>query len=716
MADSVKISLELADAAAAKALQDLINKSDIATKGFKVLSKEGKNTFQEISVGIGKSIGVFDIFAGNVAANIVVGAFEKIKETAHELFNVFIVEGVKAAEKSESALNALNVALAQTGKYSAETSEEFVQFAEEIQRTTQFSDDAVLKNTALLASLTTLDKDGLKRASKAAIELSAALGKDLETTTEAIAKAANGNTTALNKMGVQFVKTGTDSGTFKNALTSIEEKLSGTAASKVNTFSGAISLAGNAFEDLQKSIGFLIIQNPAVTAAIATISTSLNDVKKAVNDNQTELKLLVGNGLVLFIRTLTVAAAATDVFVTSLNAAYTGAKGFITSYVAFEQAKLAPSIENFKKLGETVKKSVTDTSSAVDKAVNGSDSGNKILDTLTKIGNASETALASIGVKGKDAAKALNDAAGSSTVLTEAQKLFNEENNKFVEGLAKQSNSVKESYDNQLATIVGFYETIAEVRNQDGLVNFQEELTQAEELNNAKLELLQQRLDEEKRLIETSTVDPTVKFAAEKAAEDKFQADSIKTKGEYTKKKNALELQSNKQSQDNLKDSFNTIATLSSSGNKTLAGIGKAAAIANATIDGYAAIQKALASAPPPYNFAIAALVGVATAANVAKISGVQFASGGVVPGTSFTGDQVQARLNSGEMVLNKSQQGQLFEIANGRGDNNLGLVSEIRSLRNDLVAIMTTPIRAEFQGKALVDIFRDELNAGRRI
>jgi len=64
-----------------------------------------------------------------------------------------------------------------------------------------------------------------------------------------------------------------------------------------------------------------------------------------------------------------------------------------------------------------------------------------------------------------------------------------------------------------------------------------------------------------------------------------------------------------------------TLSTLASSENKKLAALGKAAAITQATIDGVLAVQKALASAPPPANFALAAAVGVATAANVASIA-----------------------------------------------------------------------------------------------
>ena len=132
----------------------------------------------------------------------------------------------------------------------------------------------------------------------------------------------------------------------------------------------------------------------------------------------------------------------------------------------------------------------------------------------------------------------------------------------------------------------------------------------------------------------------------------------------------------------NLKSTLNRMASLSQSGNKTLAGIGRASAISTATIDGYVAVQKALAAAPPPFNFALASTVGIATAANVAKIAGVRFEHGGIVPGSSFAGDSVQARVNSGEMIINRSQQSMLFQqLNNGGSANSEGVVAAINSL-----------------------------------
>lgn len=80
---------------------------------------------------------------------------------------------------------------------------------------------------------------------------------------------------------------------------------------------------------------------------------------------------------------------------------------------------------------------------------------------------------------------------------------------------------------------------------------------------------------------------------------------------------------------------FGSLATLTRSSSEELRAIGKAAAIIQATIDGVLAVQKALASAPPPFNFALAAAVGAAAAVNVAEIAGME-KGGRVQAGTPY--------------------------------------------------------------------------------
>lgn len=94
------------------------------------------------------------------------------------------------------------------------------------------------------------------------------------------------------------------------------------------------------------------------------------------------------------------------------------------------------------------------------------------------------------------------------------------------------------------------------------------------------------------------------------------------------------------------------IESLQNSSNKKLAAMGKAAAIAQATIDGYLAIQKAWSSAPYPFNLPGVAATTIATAANVAAIAGM--ADGGPVRGVGGPREDNQLRwLSVGEYVVN---------------------------------------------------------------
>lgn len=89
-----------------------------------------------------------------------------------------------------------------------------------------------------------------------------------------------------------------------------------------------------------------------------------------------------------------------------------------------------------------------------------------------------------------------------------------------------------------------------------------------------------------------------------------------------------------KQREKDQASTFATIANLSNSNNKTLATIGKAAALTQIAIAAPQGVSKALAAFPPPFNFAAAAAVGAAFAAQAAQVAGIQLAEGGIVPAT----------------------------------------------------------------------------------
>ena len=71
----------------------------------------------------------------------------------------------------------------------------------------------------------------------------------------------------------------------------------------------------------------------------------------------------------------------------------------------------------------------------------------------------------------------------------------------------------------------------------------------------------------------------------------------------------------------------------------------------------------------------IGAAAGVQMASLIAsKPVPPSFATGGIVQGSSWSGDNVRANVNSGEMILNATQQKALWETANGRGASGGGM------------------------------------------
>lgn len=130
---------------------------------------------------------------------------------------------------------------------------------------------------------------------------------------------------------------------------------------------------------------------------------------------------------------------------------------------------------------------------------------------------------------------------------------------------------------------------------------------------------------------------------------------------------------------------FSNLSGLQKSGNRKLAAIGKAAAVAQATIDAYLAINKALATIPPPLSYAVAASIGAAAFANV---QGILSTKGYITGG--YTGDgaatQIAGVAHGQEFVVNRSataKNRQTLEAMNrGQtiGSNGGGVTVEIQN------------------------------------
>lgn len=96
---------------------------------------------------------------------------------------------------------------------------------------------------------------------------------------------------------------------------------------------------------------------------------------------------------------------------------------------------------------------------------------------------------------------------------------------------------------------------------------------------------------------------------------------------------------------------------------------------------------------PWPLNLIAMAATAAGLVASIANVP--KFASGGIVSGSSFVGDNVIARVNSGEMILNTRQQANLFSMLDGGARTNVQGTNVVkwRIEGRDLVGVLANQI-----------------------
>ena len=298
--------------------------------------------------------------------------------------------------------------------------------------------------------------------------------------------------------------------------------------------------------------------------------------------------------------------------------------------------------------------------------------------------------------------KALEDAIienmeeGTDKQLEEINKRYDREIEALKEKY-KDTEMLTEKAQNDLTELIALKETerankISEVNlnaekvRQERIDALRAEIQQAEDEKNAEDEEYQYEQRQEKLQRDIDELRERELALGEAEIEEKaligeriqqLQEDQNKLQEEQQKK-------AQKREQDQRIANFNGFASVMKSVNelsdafgiksKALAVASKGIALGEIAINQGKAIAAGVAQAqsmgPFPANLAaIATTVStiLSTIAMASKaVKGAEFATGGIVGGNSFSGDNVQVNVNSGEMILNRQQQQQLFDIANG--------------------------------------------------
>jgi len=164
----------------------------------------------------------------------------------------FGVDAVKAFIDDERAAATLSRTLRNLGLAEATTAVEG--FIDAQQRATGVSDEQLRPAMDRLLRSTRDVKEAQELLSLS-LDISAGSGKSLEAVSNALARAADGNTGALGRLGTGLDQATLKSKDFDRIVGGLSQTFKGQAAEAANTLSGDISQLGIAFDELKESFG-----------------------------------------------------------------------------------------------------------------------------------------------------------------------------------------------------------------------------------------------------------------------------------------------------------------------------------------------------------------------------------------------------------------------------------------------------------------------------
>jgi len=601
-----------------------------------------------------------DIVKGNLVANVLSDAFRGVSSS--------IISGIAgtitAANEQENALNRLGQALRATGSYSKQAIEDFSNFSSELQKNSVYGDEVVLAQIAIAKSFGTTNEQA-KNLVQAAANLTSTFGGSLEENVSKLAKTLDGTAGKLNEqipalrsLTAEQLKTGA-------AIDVVNSKFAGAAANELNSFQGKTESLKNAISDLQEELGSLVTGSDTVKNSIGFVSGIFQGFTQLIVSAKEESAR--NNG------TLQETSGSID----RLSERY----ALLTTQIEIaqkqeKQLNESPNFfEKFIGLGDEATKTVKNLQAEQAKL-------------FSQISNASAA----------NAAIPSAPTGGGSTVQSEAEK-----------AAAAKLISDKEAVNQQIAQQQqDFNIYMSQLALSNDKLTQDERTLEYENLlayEQAKIDAVQQAELAKAQLI----TDAGLKKSAIEAANDKADYDrqKVANKNKIDLEKDLTKMQ--RQEADTrlaiASNFINAGLALTKEGSIAQKGL----SIASATISTYTAATHALEDTRPAFlGPAVAASIVAAGLANVAKIAGAKFATGGIVSGYSTSGDKVPALVNSGEMILNKNQQTELFGIANGtrsagNGSDIGAIIAEIRNI----------PIIVQANGREIARLIRDEQKNG---
>jgi hypothetical protein len=224
----------------------------------------------EFDANVEKSISKLDKFANNA---LKVGTALSLGVTTPLL--LLAKQSAKLYDIQATAISQVEAGLRSTQNQVGFTSEALQQMASDLQNTSMFGDEVILKDvTAQLLTFTNIAGEQFKRTEQAALDLATRLDGDLKSSAIQLGKALNDpvtNLSALSRSGIQFsdaqktlinslVETNRLADAQTVILDELEKQYGGSAAAAAAAGTGGWTQLSNSIGDLQEEFGMLIVK------------------------------------------------------------------------------------------------------------------------------------------------------------------------------------------------------------------------------------------------------------------------------------------------------------------------------------------------------------------------------------------------------------------------------------------------------------------------
>jgi hypothetical protein len=305
--------------------------------------------FDELKKGVKGAQGEVEGFSDRIGkfGKVAAAAFAAASVAAVAYAGKLAIDGVKSAIADEAAQKKLQLTLQNVTGATNEQVKATEAYISKTQLAFGVSDEQLRPSLERLVRATK-DVGEAQKLTTLALDISAGSGKSLEAVTNALAKAQEGNTASLAKLGV-----GLSSAQLKTlSMDEITKKLADTfenqASAKADTFQGKMARLSEAFNEGKETVGSFILDaiTPLVSGFVEKVIPALSKMSESLGKDLKDPMNAIKGVLVDFV-------------IPAFKALYT----YLADYVVpFFASIFGPALKGISNAFNTVKDAINDNS------------------------------------------------------------------------------------------------------------------------------------------------------------------------------------------------------------------------------------------------------------------------------------------------------------------------------------------------------------------